>query len=75
MSTHLPGFQWFLSFLSSIYVDQIRNQQQKGWQAINYCKLLFIEKHFLIFSTFQTQMMLNIPEHVIQEFMITKKEK
>ena len=30
MSTHLPWFQWFLSFLSSFHVDQIRNQQPKG---------------------------------------------
>ena len=30
MSTHLPWFQSFHSFLSSILVDQISHQQQKG---------------------------------------------
>ena len=31
MSTHLPWFQWFLSFLSPFLVDQMSNQQQKGY--------------------------------------------
>ena len=30
MSTHLPWFQSFLSFLSSFHVDQISHQQHKG---------------------------------------------
>ena len=33
MSTHVPGFQSFLSVLSSFYVDQVSHQQHKGYYA------------------------------------------
>ena len=30
MSTHVPGFQEFLRFFASFYIDQISHQQHKG---------------------------------------------
>ena len=33
MSTHLPWFQSFLSFLSSFYIAQISNNQLRGYPS------------------------------------------
>ena len=46
MSTHLPGFQWFLRFFASFGIDQISHQQHKVKAGSYYGLALDISNPF-----------------------------